>query len=222
MFRENKIRCVLVHDHVLLRQGLRRLLEDEPDLEVLAEAGNKVEALTSTFTLRPDLVIADPATLGIAPADAESLIAQGSPHTKVLFLASGDEREFSRSSNRASHQVAHTARQTSAQELIAMVRKACWPSLAPAQSVPCGDHKDSSSAPPAMPRSRMLTAREREVLKLLAEGRTVRSVARMLGLSNKTVDAHKFNLMRKLGVHNKTELVLWAIQQQLLRVPANS
>jgi DNA-binding CsgD family transcriptional regulator len=66
-----------------------------------------------------------------------------------------------------------------------------------------------------------LTAREREVLKLLAEGRTVRSAAVILGLSSKTVDAHKFNLMRKLGIHNKAELVMWAIQKKVVKVPAN-
>ena len=68
---------------------------------------------------------------------------------------------------------------------------------------------------------RMLTAREREVLKLLAEGRTVRSVAGVLGLSVKTVDAHKFNLMRKLGIHNKAELVMWAIQKKVVKLPVN-
>ena len=63
--------------------------------------------------------------------------------------------------------------------------------------------------------------REREVLKLLAEGRTVRSAAVILGLSIKTVDAHKFNLMRKLGIHNKAELVMWAIQKEVVKVPVN-
>jgi DNA-binding NarL/FixJ family response regulator len=73
-----------------------------------------------------------------------------------------------------------------------------------------------------LPRRRVLTTREREVLKLLAEGRTVRSAADVLGLSMKTVDAHKFNLMRKLGIHNKAELVMWAIQKRVVKLPASS
>ena len=73
-----------------------------------------------------------------------------------------------------------------------------------------------------LPRPRTLTAREQEVLKLLAEGRTVRSAADILGLSAKTVDAHKFNLMRKLGVHNKAELVMWAIQKRVVKLPASN
>ena len=71
------------------------------------------------------------------------------------------------------------------------------------------------------PRERALTAREREVLKLLAEGKTVRAAATVLGLSSKTVDAHKFNLMRKLGIHNKAELVMWAIRKKVVKIPAN-
>jgi two-component system response regulator NreC len=72
-----------------------------------------------------------------------------------------------------------------------------------------------------LPRKRLLTERERQVLKLLAEGRTVRSAAGILGLSVKTVDAHKFNLMRKLGIHNKAELVMWAIQKKVVKLPVN-
>ncbi len=71
------------------------------------------------------------------------------------------------------------------------------------------------------PHERALTARELEVLKLLAEGKTVRAAAMVLGVSSKTVDAHKFNLMRKLGIHNKAELVMWAIQKKVLKIPAN-
>jgi len=70
-------------------------------------------------------------------------------------------------------------------------------------------------------RKGILTAREREVLELLAAGKTVRSAAGILGLSVKTVDAHKFNLMRKLGIHNKAELVMWAIQKRVVKLPAN-
>ena len=79
----------------------------------------------------------------------------------------------------------------------------------------------SSVAATTASRKRVLTAREQEVLKLLAEGRTVRSVAGILGLSVKTVDAHKFNLMRKLGIHNKAELVIWAIQKKVVKLPVN-
>ena len=80
------------------------------------------------------------------------------------------------------------------------------------QTFPATDPQRRSET--LFPAERALTAREREVLKLLAEGKTVRAAATVLGLSSKTVDAHKFNLMRKLGIHNKAELVMWAIQKE--------
>src|SRR5260370_14997007 len=82
-------------------------------------------------------------------------------------------------------------------------------------------HNGQHSATPLFPQERALTAREREVLKLLAEGKTVRAAAAVLGLSSKTVDAHKFNLMRKLGLHNKAQLVMWAIQKRVVKIPVN-
>src|SRR5260370_38001558 len=76
------------------------------------------------------------------------------------------------------------------------------------------------SGPLPAPR-RVLTAREREVLKLLAQGRTVRSAASILGVSAKTADTHKFNLMRKLRIHNKAQLAMWAMQERVVKIPAN-
>jgi DNA-binding NarL/FixJ family response regulator len=111
-------------------------------------------------------------------------------------------------------------RQTSAEELVEMVRRTHAGQEAAMREFPerrCGEWLPQE----LHPRKRVLTAREREVLKLLAEGRTVRSAAVILGLSVKTVDAHKFNLMRKLGIHNKAELVMWAIQKKVVKVPAN-
>src|SRR5271163_3231618 len=79
---EKKIRCVLALDHVLLRQGLRRLLEDEPDFEVVGEAGSAAECLRKVYELRPDVLVADAGTFGLAAAEAEILVTRESPHTK--------------------------------------------------------------------------------------------------------------------------------------------
>src|SRR6202789_3221746 len=128
------------------------------------------------------------------------------------------------------------ARQTSAEELVEMVGKACRHHTADQSP---WDHATNHSAMdrPALDNEigdtflrrdphrtintmlspeRALTSREREVLKLLAEGKTVRAAATVLGLSSKTVDAHKFNLMRKLGIHKKAELVMWAIREKVV------
>ena len=212
-----KIRCVVAHDHVLLRQGLRRLLKDEPDIDVVAEAGNAAEALQRVFEYRPEVVIADSGIFGCEADQAERLILKESPRSKVLFLhmRDSDDSQPEVRGNRTSCAV----RQTSAEELVEMVRIAHAGGIA-VREMPLADRREWPT-PELLPRKRILTAREREVLKLLAEGRTVRSAADVLGLSAKTVDAHKFNLMRKLGIHNKAELVMWAIQKRVVKVPAN-
>jgi two-component system, NarL family, response regulator NreC len=203
------IRCALVHDLLLLRQGLRRLLEDHPDISVVVEAGTSDEALQSIFEHRPEVVIVEQAVFACQPEQAERLILQGSPASKVLFLAT-HKQEHLRQQGLSNCPI----RPTSAEELVAMIRTAAERGV---------HHSDGTLArvQEMLPRARVLTAREREVLKLLAEGRTVRSVAALLGLSVKTVDAHKFNLMRKLGIHNKAELVMWAIQKKVVKVPVN-
>jgi len=211
----DKIRCVLVLEHVLLRQGLRRLLEDEPDLEVTAEAGTPAEALHRVFEYRPDVVITDTVFFESGLERAKHLIKQVSPQSQVVFLTVG-----SRAPDRHAHGMHCALPQTSVAELVLMVREAHHGEPMGVQSAQrelCED----LSAKKMDSRSRGLTSREREVLRLLAEGRTVRSAADILGLSVKTVDAHKFNLMRKLGIHNKAELVMWAIQERVLKLPAN-
>jgi two-component system, NarL family, response regulator NreC len=211
-FRKQRIRCVLIHDHVLLRQGLRRLLEDEPDMEIVAEAGTVAEALQRVAQHRPEVVITDAHMFRCAAEQTEMFILNESPHSKVLFLMMHTEDAS------ASEEISCTVRQTSAEQLVEMVRKAHFGNETvremPGPSI--GERPERLRK-----RKRVLTTREREVLKLLAEGRTVRSVADFLGLSMKTVDAHKFNLMRKLGLHNKAELVMWAIQKKVLKLPVN-
>ena len=216
-----KISCVVVHDHVLLRQGVRRLLQDEPDFVVVAEASNAGEALQHVFEHRPDVVIADERTLGLSAEDAESVILQGSPHTRVLFLSAHDEcGPVIRSL--AAGKIGCVVRETSADELVRMVRASHYHDPASERETSAAEEeKEWDAADAALPRRRVLTEREREVLKLLAEGQTVRSAANILGLSSKTVDAHKFNLMRKLGVHNKAELVMWAIGKRVVKIPAS-
>jgi len=204
------IRCALVHDHVLLRQGLRRLLEDEPDMQVVAEAGNAAEALRKISDERPDVVIADAQIFRCAADQIERMILLECPHSKVLFLTHEGEHPRRAHGDASPYAVRHT----SAEELVEMVRRTAADRRSAGREIEWPEKE-------SLPRNRVLTAREREVLKLLAEGRTVRSTATVLGLSVKTVDAHKFNLMRKLGIHNKAELVMWAIQKRVLKLPVN-
>lgn len=213
-----KIRCVLAHDHVLFREGLRRLLEDEPDIEVVSEAGNAAECLRKVYEFRPDVVVADDGTFGLSASDAELFVTRESSHTRIVFL-SLQEESISPLVGRAPT-VGCAVRDTSVQELVEMIRNSCGRDrVSPERAVSeCNTRRPMETQ---FPEEVSLTGREREVLKLLAEGKTVRTAAIVLGLSNKTVDSHKFNLMRKLGIHNKAELVMWAIQKRVVKVPVN-
>ncbi|HEY1659868.1 MAG TPA: response regulator transcription factor [Candidatus Sulfotelmatobacter sp.] len=207
-----KIKCVLTHEHILLRQGLRRMLEDQPDIEVAGEAGNAMECLRQIFEYAPEVVIADPKSLGLSAAETDLLIERESPGTKLVFLDT-DQRK-NPSSVRPSEMDRFATRETSMEELVGMVRELCG------NQSDLSEQEEVAGSSEEHPEQRALTAREREVLKLLAQGKTVRAAASDLGLSSKTVDAHKFNLMRKLGIHNKADLVMWAIQKKVVTVPA--
>jgi two-component system response regulator NreC len=234
IFSSRKIRCLLVLDHVLLRQGLRRLLEDEPDIDVVSEAGNAAECLRKLYEFQPDVLVADAGTFDLPAREAEMLVARESPTTRIVFLS---KQESNISAFAGLHAVTASCaiRQTSADELVGMIRNA-WSGNSTnrnsASPIPTTDrvptnHQETPSrhhvqrSGETTSQERALTARELEVLKLLAEGKTVRVVAAVLGVSGKTVDAHKFNLMRKLGIHNKAQLVMWAIQKKVLKLPAS-
>jgi two-component system, NarL family, response regulator NreC len=216
IFAGTRIRCVLAHEHVLLRQGLRRLLEDEPDIEVIGEAGDAAECWQQVYNFHPDVVLADAQTFtGFA---AKLAVSREIPHTKFVFLST--QKELRVANGAEAKAEGCDVRETSAEELVQMVRKVCGEDLARLQERRTegnSQHRNQNLASV----ERGLTAREEEVLKLLAEGKTVRKAATVLGLSSKTVDSHKFNLMRKLGLHNKAELVMWAVQRKLVKIPAN-
>ncbi len=205
-----KIRCVLAHSYKLLREGVQRLLQDQSDFEVVGEASDVAEMLRRVSLHQPDVVIADAEALALAAPELERVIRKVSPRSRVVFLNQGEEDSTDRAVPRP--------RQTTAAQLMEMVRNAAAEDRPALYEMP---RLGRSSTQALAPRKRVLTGREREVLKLLVEGRTVRSAASALGVSTKTVDAHKFNLMRKLGVHNKVDLVMSAIQMGVVKVPVN-
>ena len=218
---KSRIRCLLVDDHALVRHGVRRLLEDEPDFEIVGEAGNASEALSRANEYRPDLVLMDVGMPGLSPFEAARLILRNHPNTKLLFLTMHEDEDYVMQA-RASGAAGYVLKDTAAPELISALREV---------------HRGGSYVSPQVLRrlvqnaasrsagvrvispSPSLTPREREVTKRIAEGHSVKEIARMLGVSVKTVEAHKFNLMRKLDIHNKAQLVTYAIQKRIVKVP---
>jgi DNA-binding NarL/FixJ family response regulator len=204
---------LLVHDHVLLRQGLRRLLEDEPGLEVVGEAENVAQCVRHIAEFQPDVIISDRATFGLSISEAELLLQRESTNAKLFFLTTQQPAASAFDGQGISCPVAP---QMSLEDLVNTIRNVCGTR---ANFPEASSADDAPRNPPSRGQEHILTAREREVLELLAEGETVRSAATALGLSSKTVDAHKFNLMRKLGVHNKAQLVMWAVRERIVKIP---
>ena len=219
----DRIRCLLADDHELVRYGVRRLLEDAPDFTVVAEAGDAADALKLALERRPDLVLLDIGMPGMSSFEACKLILEHCPNTRVVFLTMHEERDFVQQALRSGAS-GYLLKDTPTPILLHALRDVSRGQRYFSPSVLKqieSDNKPVSSAHVPMRRS-TLTLREREVMKLLAEGLTVRQAASTLGVSTKTVEAHKFNLMRKLDIHNKAQLVTVAIQKRILPVPVSN
>lgn len=219
----NKIRCLVVDDHILLRQGVRRLLEAEPDFEVVADVGDAAEALEKVRESRPDVVLLDIGMSGLSSFEAVKIIKQEFPATKVIFLTMYEDEDYMVQCFKAGAS-GYVLKDTPVPELFGAVREVYhggtyFSARVLARVV---EELRSNSRESTKQSVSALTPREREVIKLLAEGNSVKKVADLLGLSAKTVEAHKFNLMRKLDIHNKAQLVTYAIQKRIVSVPISA
>ena len=216
---ETRIRCVVADDHALVRQGVRRLLQDERDLEVVGEAGDAAEALKRVTELRPDIVLMDVGMPGFSPFEAARVIQRDFPDTRVVFLTMHEDQDYVMQGLQ-SGAAGYLLKDTPAAKLVGVLRDVHRGGKFVSPEV-LGGLLDSGrlAQEGVRPSKRGLTPREREIMKLLAEGSTVRKIAGLLGVSLKTVEAHKFNLMRKLDIHNKAELVHCAIRKKIVKVP---
>jgi len=216
-----RIRCVIADDHEMLRYGVRRLLEDSHDFAVVGEATNASEALKLVLAYRPDLVLLDISMPGMSSFEAGRLIEERCRGTRVVYLTMHEDQEYVQQALRSGAS-GYLLKDSTGPALLRALRDVHRGerSLSPRVQTGLGD--DAGGQKPAMRvplRKGTLTLREREVMKLLAEGHTVKKVATVLGIGVKTVEAHKFNLMRKLDIHNKAQLVTVAIQKKILPLP---
>jgi DNA-binding NarL/FixJ family response regulator len=216
-----RIRCVLADDHEMLRYGVRRLLEEAPDFSVVGESGDAAEALKLVLEHRPDLVLLDISMPGMSPFEAGRLIEEHCSGTRIVYLTMHEDREYVQQALRSGAS-GYLLKDTPAPHLLQALRDVHRGerSLSPQVQAKLNDDAGLRNQSVRVPlRRSTLTVREREVMKLLAEGNTVKKAAALLGVSVKTVEAHKFNLMRKLDIHNKAQLVTAAIQKKILPVP---
>ena len=214
------IRCVIADDHDMLRYGVCRMLEDAPDFAVVGEASDAAQALNLVLERRPDLVLLDISMPGMSSFEAARIIEELCPGTRIVYLTMHEDREYVKQALRSGAS-GYLLKDTPAPLLLHALREVhgVRRSLSPQIQKLEDDAILRKQAMRVPLRRSTLTLREREVMKLLAEGNTVRKVAAVLGVSVKTVEAHKFNLMRKLDIHNKAQLVTVAIQKRILPLP---
>ncbi len=211
-----KIRVLVADDHAILRAGIRALLALYDDIEVIGEASNGKEAIDTIRELLPDVVLMDIAMPFMDGLEVTRRVHKENPKVKILILTQYDNREYILSSIKAGA-IGYIPKKAVASELVDAIRVVhrgdsyLYPSIA---SVLIGDYLQRLEHDPYD----RLTNREREVLKLIAEARTSREIADLLCISVKTVLAHRAKTMEKLGIHNRTELVKYAIRKGLITI----
>ena len=202
------ITVMLVDDHAIVRRGFRRLLEDEPDIEVVAEAGNGREALEIAARVKPQVVVMDYAMPELDGVQATLEIRRQSPDTSVVMLSMHADENYQRNAFEAGAR-AYLLKTAADLDLAAAIREVASGRTWGARQPAVADGDDGGE----------LTAREKQVLQLIAQGNSNKDIAHLLGLSVNTVSVHRNNLMHKMRIHRTAELVLYAIRKGLVSPP---
>ena len=207
------IRVLLADDHAVVRQGFRLILAAQPDIEIVGEAGNGREAVELAEKLRPDVAVMDVAMPELNGIEATRRIADVSPRTRVLALSMHKDSVYVREILRAGAR-GYLLKDSIDVDLVNAVRAVAKGDgyLSPGVSeAVLSDYRRHVTNP-----LDLLTSREREVLQMIAEGKTNKEIAASLNLSIYTVDAHRGKIMEKLNLHSTGELVRFAVRNGLI------
>ena len=205
-------RIIIADDHTIMREGLRSLLEVEPEFEVVGAVDNGRDAVRLAALLKPDLVLMD---LAMPHMDGMSAIRE----IRILVLTMHKTEEHIRAALQAGasgYLLKDAARAELLAAIVSVMRGKTYISPAVADRIVAGYLDHDAAEGPMRARSETLTAREKQVLQLIAEGRRNRDIAEYLFVSVKTVEKHRANLMSKLDLHNTAELTSFAIQNSLV------
>jgi len=205
-----KISVLLVDDHALVRRGFRRILEDEPDIQVVGEASDGVEAVRQAEELHPRVIVMDCALPNLNGLDATRRILKTSPETQVLMLSMHPEGTWVRQSLEAGAR-GYILKNAVDLELGVAIRRVAAGELVLDPQV--------ESPRPLKGERNTLTRRELEILQMIARGKSNKEIAADLGLSANTVAVHRANIMEALGIHKTAELVVYAIRNGLVNLP---
>jgi len=207
---------VLADDHTVVRQGIRKLLETRDDFQIIGEASDGEEAVKLVLDKQPDVALMDIWMPRLSGIDATRRIGKRGLETKVLVLSMHESRAYVEEVLRAGA-AGYVVKNAAADDLLEAIDAVCdgisYLSPAITQQVVDAIARPAPSAPSGLG---VLTDREREVLQLIAEGLSSKEIASMLGVSLKTVDSHRSNLMEKLDIHKVSGLVRFAIRTGLV------
>jgi DNA-binding NarL/FixJ family response regulator len=206
---EQEIKILLVDDHPLVRDGLRARLEAAPRLRVVGEAGSSQEALEQAGSCQPDLVLMDINMRGGSGIEATARLAERYPGIAVLVLSMHDKPEYVTQAMAAGAR-GYVLKDAPGKDIVLAIDTVMgggiYYSAALARQL-------AGPATPASPYSEQLTAREQEVLRHIASGQSNKQIARDLDLSVRTVESHRLNIKRKLGIEGQAELIRFAVQR---------
>ena len=210
------IRVLVADDHMIVRTGIRHVLESEAEFEVVGEAASGTEALALTSQLHPDVVVLDISMPEMTGLEVAGRLRASSPHTRVLILSMHDHAEYVLESVRAGAH-GYLLKDTAATELRDAIRAICQgesyfsPPVASRLSAAVREERVTQAG------LEQLTGREREVLLGIARGRTNKEIAGQLGISHRTVETHRESLMRKLQLRTVAELTRFALGAGLVK-----
>ncbi len=204
---DKPLTVLLVDDHALVRRGFCRMLEDEPGIRVVGEAGDGHDAVTLAKELKPDVVVMDFALPSMNGAVAARRMLETNPQLAVLILSMHAEPGYVRTCMDSGAR-GYLLKNAMDLELVSAVRR-----------VAAGEQVlDPRLGKPAVGADVSLTTRELEVLQLIVHGKSNKDIATVLGLSVNTVAVHRANIMQSLGIHNTAELVVHAIRNGLVSI----
>jgi two-component system response regulator NreC len=214
-----KTRLLLVDDHAVVRSGLRMLLENEGDVEIIGEAGTAVEALASTANLKPDVILMDIGLPDKSGIEATRDIKAKFPEIAVVALTIHEDEEYFFKMLEAGAS-GYVPKRAAPEELLTAIHAAAhgevylYPTMA---KLLVRDFLISEPTDKERTASKILTDREQEVLTHLAEGESNEEIAKALVISHKTVARHRENIMHKLNLHSRSELVRYAIRKGIIK-----
>jgi len=213
------LRLLLADDHEIVRQGLRSMLEAQRDCQVIGEAADGRQAVTMTKELNPDVVILDIGMPSLNGLEATRQILKLRPQTKVLILTMHESDSVIREVLDAGAR-GYILKTDAGRDLVSAVeslrRNKTFFTSRVSQMILDGFLKGDSRPPDSLPGSVRLTPRQREIVQLLAEGKSSKEVAVALELSVKTAETHRANIMRKLDCHSVSEVVRYAIRNKII------